>query len=1367
MFPAWWRLSQRQLCSSALLFVTSLYLALPLNAAVSVLTYHNDNARTGQNTNETALTLGNVNSNSFGLISSRPVDDWVYAQPLIITNVPIPGKGTHNLLIVATVNDSIYAFDADDASLATPYWQTNYLGTNAVPPRNTDMTGACGGNYQDFHGNMGIVGTPVIDPFTRTLWVVVRTKENNITQVQRLHAIDLSTGGERTNSPVIISATYPGSVFDPLKQNQRPALLLNNGMLYIGWASHCDWGPYHGWLMAYNATNLQRTAVYNTTPFGGLGGIWQAGNGPAADTNGNLYFITGNGTFSTNSSNNGSNNFGDSYLKLATTNGFTVIDYFTPYNQASLESADVDLGSSGLLLLPDLVGTVAHPRLLVGAGKEGRIYLLDRDNMGKYRAGADTQILQSLPGAMGAAFDTPAYFNRRLYFVGSGDYLKSYAISNGLIITPPVTSPTTYGFPGATASVSANGTNNGIVWALDNSAWGSGGPAVLHAYNATNVAQELYNSNQAGSRDKPAGAVKFTVPTIANGKVYVGGQYALSVYGLGTFINAPVISPNGAVFTNSVVVNISDSTPGVTIYFSLDGTIPTTNSLLYTGPFPVTNTSVLKARAFKAGAIDSQVAVATFISSVSIGHGIGLTGNYYSNRFATNAFAPPISLVRTDAVVNFDWGTAAPATNISADHFTVKWTGDVQPIFTETYTFYTRTDDGVRLRVNNSLLIDKWVDQGGTEWSGTISLMAGRRYSIQMDFYENGGAATAQLSWSSPSTAKQIVPTTQLFPTHDLPPTFYIMTPYDEQRFTEAATVTFTSFAEDPDSEIARVDYFQDSTLLGSVTNAPYYLTLPGLPAGFYSFKAQAVDDGGLTSPYGLAVITVTQAVSAPYGMTSRPPALPWLQMPTTIDGTLPARLSLTGAFTNTTALIPANTLIPYTVNVPLWSDNAQKTRWLMVPNDGPPYEAREQIAFAPTGEWTFPAGTIFVKHFELATNDTNPTLTRRLETRLLVRDPFGSVYGVTYKWRPDNTDADLLTNSLSEAISITTATGTRTQIWYYPSPNDCLTCHTPAADYVLGVKARQLNGPFTYPSSGITDNQLRSLNRTGLFYPAFDDTELPGFAHLAPLTNAGASLEDRARSYLDANCAQCHRPGGTGPTFDARYDTPLPSQNIINAILQKGDLGYDNARVVVPKDVWRSVLYHRMNSTDNAIKMPQLARNLIDPTAVQVISNWINTLPGTPALAPPAIIPAGGNFVGPINVTLAHEDTNATLRYTLDSSLPTTNSPLYGGPFPLSNSVVLKAKAFELGFSDSVASSALFSIRPAITFASADFTSNNQFQLQLSGLAGKSYVFQATTNLSNWISLNTNIAPADLFYFLDSEASNYPARFYRAIELP
>jgi uncharacterized repeat protein (TIGR03806 family) len=483
--------------------------------------------------------------------------------------------------------------------------------------------------------------------------------------------------------------------------------------------------------------------------------------------------------------------------------------------------------------------------------------------------------------------------------------------------------------------------------------------------------------------------------------------------------------------------------------------------------------------------------------------------------------------------------------------------------------------------------------------------------------------------------------------------------------------------------------------------------------------------------------------------------------MPTTFQGSLPALLSQTGVFSNTPSMTPTNSLVPYTPITPLWSDGAVKTRYLGVPFNGGNITPDEQIGFATNGEWTFPAGTVFVKTFELLTDETNSAIHRRLETRLLVRDINGGVYGVTYKWRTNSQDADLLNASQTENIVITNSGVTRMQTWYYPSPADCLTCHTPAANYVLGVKSRQLNSSQTYPATSVTDNQLRTLNRLGLLDPAVNESAIPSYPKLSALTNLSASLEERARSYIDANCAQCHRPSGSGPTFDGRYDTPLALQNITNAHVAI-DLGLDNARVVAPRDIWRSVLYHRMNTNDAAIKMPPLARNLIDTNAVQVMTDWINGLPGLAALAPPTISPNGGSFSGPVPVTLTAAG-GTTIYYTLDGSLPTTGSTLYSNQFQLASSATLRASAFEAGFNNSLAVSAAFTVQPTLYFSSVNF-SNGQFQLVFAGIPGSNYVLQASTDLVAWINLSTNTAATNMFSLSDPQAANFPQRFYRVL---
>ncbi len=420
--------------------------------------------------------------------------------------------------------------------------------------------------------------------------------------------------------------------------------------------------------------------------------------------------------------------------------------------------------------------------------------------------------------------------------------------------------------------------------------------------------------------------------------------------------------------------------------------------------------------------------------------------------------------------------------------------------------------------------------------------------------------------------------------------------------------------------------------------------------------------------------------ISRTPGPELRPKSQAYLRMPAQPDGAFPRWLSQTGAFKDTARLTPADGLVPYDLIVPFWSDGATKTRWMSVPDD-------QKIKFAPTGEWVFPSGTVFVKTFTLATNELDPSSLRRLETRLLVCDVDGGVYGVVYKWRADNQDAELLASNLTEAIPIQTATGMRTQQWYYPSRQDCLACHTANAGYVLGVKTRQLNRDFAYPS-GITDNELRAWNHLGLFDPNLDGTDLKKLPQLARLDDPARSLEDRARSYLDANCAQCHRPHGTVAYFDARYDTPLAKQNLINGPVLI-DERIDHPRVIAPNDIWRSVLFRRTDTTE-PFKMPPLARNTIDEPGMKLLRQWIESLPGPPVLPPPSMAPRGGRYDQPVEVTLKSEP-DATIRYTLDGTVPTTSDLLYEKPIRLTGPTILRAAAFRPGFTKSITTQEIF----------------------------------------------------------------------------
>jgi outer membrane protein assembly factor BamB len=496
-----------------------------------VATYHNDIGRTGQHLNETALTPATVNATNFGKLAVFPVDGAVDAEPLYLAAVNIAG-GTHNVLYVATENASVYALDANTGATL---WQTTTLGAGETP--------------SDDHGcpqitpKIGITATPVIDR-TRgphgAMYVVGMSKDGSGGYHQRIHALDVTTGAELFGGPTEIAASYPGSganssngnvIFDPAQYAERQSLLLLNGVIYTGWTSHCDIQPYTGWVIAYSADTLKQAGVLNLTPNGSGGAIWMSGAGMASD-GASIYFLDANGTFdpTLNAADQPVlGDYGNGFLKLSPAPALAVADYFEASNTVGESNADEDLGSGGALVLPDLAdagGTIHH--LALGAGKDSIIYVVNRDSMGNFDSNAD-HIYQELSGQItGPEFGMPAYFNNTVYFGSIGDHIKAFGISNArLSVTPTSQTPTSFGSPGATPSVSANGSTNGIVWAAEN-----GVIAALHAYDATNLANELYNSNQSGSRDQFGPGNKFITPMIANGKVYVGTSVSVAVFGL-------------------------------------------------------------------------------------------------------------------------------------------------------------------------------------------------------------------------------------------------------------------------------------------------------------------------------------------------------------------------------------------------------------------------------------------------------------------------------------------------------------------------------------------------------------------------------------------------------------------------------------------------------------------------------------------------------------------------------------------------------------------------------------------------------------------------------------------------------------------
>jgi hypothetical protein len=599
---------------------------------VNVPTWRYDNTHSGSNTQETLLTPANVNNSTFGKLFSRSVDGYVYAQPLYVSGLMMQDGLVHNVLFVATQHDSVYAFDADTngGTNALPLWQASMLSTaygaaaGATTVPNSDL------GTSDVVPEIGITSTPVIDLATQTMYLVAATKENG-NYLQRVHAINIITGAEVFPGPsapitATVSGTGNGSSggslpFSPEWQMNRVALDLFNGTLYVGFGSHGDNGPWHGWLMAFSEQTLTQTGYICLSPNGYGNGVWGAGAGLPIDTevnpNGRLFLSTGNGDYTSYPPLDGSVDYGDSLLQIDLTGGgVTPADVFTPFNQAKLASGDTDQGSGGVLMLPDQPG--AHPHELIQVGKEGRILVLNRDNMGGYAPGGtyNTNALQDITGQTGGLWSTPAYWNGHVFFWGDGSSLKRFELTNGVLSsTSSSASTVTSQFPGASPVVSSNGTTNGVVWAIRTDAYNSNGSSILYAFDATNLKTPLYESDSNAARDDAGPATKFAVPVITNGKVYTGAAYQVNVYGLLNGLEQaapPAISPNGGSLSAPQQVMLSTTTPNSTIYYTTDGSLPTMAAPVYTGPFTITTDTTVQAITSAQNYLQSPVSTAVF-----------------------------------------------------------------------------------------------------------------------------------------------------------------------------------------------------------------------------------------------------------------------------------------------------------------------------------------------------------------------------------------------------------------------------------------------------------------------------------------------------------------------------------------------------------------------------------------------------------------------------------------------------------------------------------------------------------------------------------------------------------------------------------
>jgi uncharacterized repeat protein (TIGR03806 family) len=1132
---------------------------------VDVITQHFDNGRSGANTQETLLTTGNVNQASFGKLFSVSLNANVNGQALYVPGLTING-GSHNVLFCYTSNNrtgsacGIYAFDADVGGAAL--WSRTL--TNAA-------------QYT--------TNTPVIDTASNTMYFV--SKDNDDSGSNWLHAVSILTGAEKTGSPVQIGGSVAGTggghsgstvTFPASHANCRPGLLLVKGVIYCGFAFNTDVQPYHGWIFAYsyNGTAFTPAGIFCDTPNSEAGGIWQAGKGLASDGT-NIFCTTGNGNFD-NSLTAGSA-FSMCVLRLNPTLG--VLDYFAPANESNWSGSDQDLGNCGLVIIP---GTALG---FTGSTKYGMGHLVNINTLGHFNGATDT-CLQTV-STQGGVGSNPVAWNGG----GSGTFVYLYggnvqqwqlngtSFSNG---GSPVHTSSAGG--GGSLCVSSNGTANGILWAVTN--------AVVHAYDATNVTTELWNSDQNSGRDSLPSVGHFQFPMVANGKVYVPtDSSSLVCYGrLATqlaFQQQPSGAAAGATINPAITVavegatGIVDTTSNATITLSIasnpgGGTLGGTLSA-----------AVVNGVATFSGLSISQAGAGYTLTATSNGLSSATSAAFTINTSATSA----TKLAFVQQPTTTQAGTViAPALTVAVEDSTGTTVAGATNAVTISIT--TNPSSGT---LGGTLTVNA-VNGIATFSTLTIS-RAGTGYVL--------GAASSGLTASNSAA----------FTVTAAPAATPVITP-NGGTFSGPVSVTFA------DANAGTTIYYTTNGVAPTTASTAYNSAAPPVVSSSATVMAIAAGNGFSASAAASAAFTISG--STPYGLPTRPVVSGLNVPPSNINP--PLLLSQTGVFSNLGNLTPAPGIIPYVPNVQLWSDNASKLRWIALPGNG-------KITFQPTGEWSFPGGTILIKHFEMGIDDTDPTKVTRLETRLLVLNSSGTGgYGITYQWNTAQTDANLLdssiylTGGLDQVIPIKTiGGGARTQTWHYPSQNECLTCHTSFSGFVLGPKTRQLNGTFAYPASGVTDNQLRTWNYLEMFTTNIGEGSIGGLTHMQPPSANADTLVDRVKSYLDANCANCHRPGGVNATWDARYDTAMASQNIINGAV-KNTFGLAHAAVVVPQNISSSVMFYRMNvlgsSPPNPVQMPPVDRQEIDAAAINLLAQWIDSLaPTGPVIT--SVVPGSG----------------------------------------------------------------------------------------------------------------------------------------------
>ena len=1249
----------------ALLFCWSSSLAQ--NAVpVNVPTWRYDTTHVGANTQELALTPSNVNGASFGKLFSLAVDGYVYSQPLYVSGLTMPDGLVHNVLFVATQHDSLYAFDADTngGANAQPLWHASMLAAahgaaaGATTVSNSDI------GSLDVVPEIGINGTPAINLATNTLYLVAKTKENG-TYVQRLHAINIITGAEQPNSPVVISGAVAGTgngssggqlAFSSLWQMNRGALDFYNGHVYIPFGSHGDNGPWHGWLMAYDGSTLAQTAALCFSANGFGNGVWGAGAGLPIDTGGaagRIYLSTGNGTYSTYPPLTAGAGYGDSIVQVDLANGgLTPSDAFTPFNQAALSNGDADQGSGGVLMPPDQAGT--YPHVLIQAGKEGRILVLNRDKMGGYLPGGsyNANALQDIAGQIGGLWSTPAYWNGNVYIWGSGDKAKQFGLSNGVMSTVPLsTSGVSSAFPGASFVVSSDGPLNGVAWAVKTDDYATNGSEILYAFNPTNLADVLYESD-TNSRDDAGPATKFVVPVVTNGKVYLGAAYQVDVYGLlagAPLTAAPVITPNGGNYAAAgQSVALSSATPSATIYYTLDGSLPTPASPVYTAPMVLQTDTVVRAIASASGYLQSAVSTASF------NFGVQTAPVTFMPAAGTYNATQQVTLLDTDPAATIYYTLDGSTPTISS----AVYTGPITVSATDTINAVAL--DPILLLSNPST--SAYVIQP----SATL-INYGSGFASAQGLTLNGSATNKndsrlQLTTGAPAQAGS----------------FFYNQPVNVQTFTTDFMFQLSSAAAD--GFTLTIQNVGPTALGGSGAALGYAIEAPspGITSSvavkfdIYSNAGEGGDSTGIYINGAMPTVPAVNLSNSGIVLSSGDSIHAHL----TYDGTtLTMTLNdlVTGStFTlsqviNIPATVGANTAyVGFTGATGGYTSSQKILSWtyasqpLSTPTAAPffspaagSYQATQNVVVTSST----PGAVI---HY--TTDGTTPTVNSPVPTDAIV------VGAGTTTIKAIALASGFSQSAVSSAAYVVTLAAT-------PPPIFSPAAGTYTSPQMVSLTDSSAGAVMYYTTNGTTPTTASPVYASPIQVAATET-----ISAIAVATGSQPSTVASALYTIQS---------GLAPTLSPAPGTYATTQSVVLADSTTGAVIYYTTNGTTPttaSPVYSAPIQVTATETISAIAVVSGAQSSPVATGLYTIQ----------AVAPaPSFAPAAGTYTAAKTVTLLDSNASAVIHYTTDGSNPTAASPVYASPIQVAANETISAVAVVTGFSQSPVSTAAYVIAP------------------------------------------------------------------------